>query len=254
MANLRGRLLAGEHLMGTMLNISDHIDMVKILKVCGFDYFIIDCEHGCTSYEKAAAMCALSREMGIGCLVRVPECRREPILRYMEMGVDGLMLPNCNTPEQARQLVSYAKYPPLGNRGVSLMRGHTQYLPVPSAVDYMKKANEETLMIIQVESPESVDNLEQIMATEGIDVALVGPNDLCVSLGIPGAFGDPKYIAAVDRVIDVCKKAGKCSGIQTMDPDSLIPWMDKGMTCNLYSNEVRMLMDHAKAALSKLKR
>ncbi len=252
MANLRKRLYNGEKVMGTMLNIVDHIDMVKIMKVCGFDWIIVDNEHGCMAYDKVAAMCALAKEMDMGCLVRIPECSRESILRYLEMGADGLMMPNCNTAQQARQLVEYAKYTPVGNRGVSMMRGHTCYLPVPSAADYMKKANEETLLIIQVESPEGVKNIDEIMAVEGIDVAFVGPNDLCVSMGIPGQFSNPQYLQAVDRVIAACKAAGKFSGIQTMTVDTLIPWIQKGMTCNLYSNEVRLMMDSAQAAIKEL--
>lgn len=252
MANLRARLASGEKLMGTMLNIVDHIDMVKILKVCGFDYFIVDNEHGCMAYDKVACMCALAKEMDIGCLVRIPGCSRESILRYLEMGADGLMMPNCNTADEARQLIQYAKYTPVGNRGVSMMRGHTRYIPVPSAAEYMKKSNEETLMIVQVESPESVANIREIMSVEGIDVAFIGPNDLCVSMGIPGQQSNPDYIAAVDSVIQTCKELGKHSGIQTMDPQSMLPWLRKGMDCNLYSNEVRLMMDAAKEAMKVL--
>ena len=252
MANLRARLNSGEKLMGTMVNIMDHIDMVKILKVCGFDYFIIDNEHGCMTDDKVTCMCALAKEMDIGCVIRIPECRREPILHYLEMGADGLMLPNCDTADEARQLIQYAKYTPVGNRGVSMMRGHTRYIPVPSAAEYMKKANEETLMIVQVESPKSVANIREIMSVEGIDVAFIGPNDLCVNMGIPGQQNNPDYIAAVDSVIQACKELGKHSGIQTMETQSLLPWIRKGMSCNLYSNEVRLMMDSARAALKIL--
>lgn len=253
MSNLKQRLKNGEQIIGTMINIVDHPDFVKIFKTCGFDYFIIDCEHGYMEYSKAAAMIALAKEMNIAALVRIPQASRECIMRFMEMGADGLMLPNTDTAEQARQMVSYAKYAPLGNRGISMMRGHNGYIPVASPIEYMKKANEETLLIAQIESAQSIQNIEEILSVDGIDIAFMGPNDLCHNLGIFGQQDNPLYIESLDKVIAASKKAGKYCGTHGMNASALKKWIAKGMTFNLYSNEVSMLMNDAQAAIRTLK-
>jgi 2-dehydro-3-deoxyglucarate aldolase/4-hydroxy-2-oxoheptanedioate aldolase len=251
--NLKKRLAAGENLLGTMINIVDHPDMVKILQVCGFDYFIIDCEHGYMSYPKTATMLAYAREAGIGGFVRIPGPSREAILRYMDMGAAGLMMPNVDTAGQAKALVDHAKYAPLGNRGVSIVRAHSGYNPGMPQAQYMEKMNDETILIVQIESPAAVENISEIIGTPGIDIAFIGPNDLCQSLGIPGAQDHPKYIGAVQKVIDACARAKKHSGMQAMNPDLMKSWIAKGMGFNLYANEVTMLLNAGKEAVGKIK-
>jgi len=236
-----------------MLNIVDHPDIIKIFKYCGFDYFIVDCEHGAFEYTQISTLIGLAKEMGIASIVRIPLTSRESILRYMEMGADGLMLPNTNTAELARELVLHAKYSPLGDRGISMMRGHNRYIPVASPLEYMKKANEETLLIVQIETVTGLKNVDEIAAVDGIDVALIGPNDLCHSLGIAGQQNNPLYIESVEKVIAAFKKQGKQAGTHGMTTDALKFWTDKGMTFILYSNEVSMLMKEAKSAVDALR-
>ena len=253
MVDFRNKLLNGHQLIGTMINIFDHIDIVKIFKSCGFDYFIIDNEHGDVDSRSIAGMIALAREMDIASFVRIPNESREHIMHYMEMGANGLMLPNTDTAEQARELVKYAKYQPLGERGISMMRGHNRYLQVDDPIEYMEEANNGTILIVQIESTLSVENIDEIISVDGIDVAFIGPNDLCNSLGILGDQTNELYINAVDKVIESVQKHGKHSGIQGMNPEALESWMNKGMTFNLYSNEVNMIMNNAKNAIQTIK-
>jgi len=251
---LKARLQQGETVLGTMVNMVTHPEIAKVLKVCGFDYFIIDCEHGNFDYSEVATILALAREAGICGMVRIPEVTREVVLKYMEMGAKGLMMPNVETAEQAKKLVEYAKYYPLGNRGVSLLRPATGFEKVDSAADYMKKVNDETILIIQVESSTAVKNVAEIMAVEGIDAAFIGPNDLTQSMGIMGQIEHPDYIAAVETVIAAAKAKGKFSGIQTAQPKGLEPWIAKGMTLNLWASEVVILMTAAKDGIAQLKK
>jgi 2-dehydro-3-deoxyglucarate aldolase/4-hydroxy-2-oxoheptanedioate aldolase len=250
---LKKRLNAGENLLGTMINIVDHPDIVKILQVCGFDYFIIDCEHGYMDYSKVAILLAYAREAGIGGFVRVPGPSREAILRYMDMGAAGLMMPNVDTGEQAKALVEHAKYAPLGNRGVSIMRAQSGYNPGMPQAQYMEKMNNETILIVQIESRKAVENIAEIIGTPGIDLAFIGPNDLCLSLGIPGGTDRPEFLEAVQKIIDACAKAKKHSGIQAMTPELMKSWISKGMKFNLYANEVTMLLNMGKEAVAKIK-
>ena len=251
--NLKQKLKNGESVLGTMITVFDSPELAKILKVCGFDFFVVDCEHGHFDYSTVGNICALAREADIPAIIRIPEVRREIVLKYMEMGATGLLLPNCDTLEQAKALVEYSKYFPLGNRGVSLLRAHTGFEKVDAATDYMNRCNAENVLMIQVESPRSVENLEQILSIEGIDAAFVGPNDLSQSMGIMGQTDNPRFIAAVDHVIATAKAKGKYSGIHMMAVPALQPWIDKGMTLNLWANDVVMLMNSAKEGLAKLK-
>lgn len=254
MCNLKERLKNGESIIGTMITVFDNPDIVKMLKVCGFDSFIIDSEHGCIDYASVAKLLGMAKAVGIAGLVRIPEVKREVVLKYMEMGADGLLLPNTETVEQARALVNFSKYYPLGNRGVSLLRGHTEYKRIDSATDYMKKANDETILMVQIESSTGVDNLDDILSIEGIDAAFIGPNDLSQSMGIMGQYDNPKYKEAVDKVIEMAKKHNKASGIHLMSTEALQPYIEKGMTLNLYANDVVMLMNSGREAISQLKK
>lgn len=252
--NIKERLKRGDAILGTMVTTFDSPELPKILKVCGFDLFVVDCEHGYFDYSTVGNICAMAREVGIPAIVRIPEARREIVLKYMEMGATGLLLPNTDTVEQAQALVEYSKYFPMGNRGVSLMRAHSGFEKIDSATDYMKQSNDENILMIQVESPKSVENLEKILSVEGIDAAFVGPNDLSQSMGIMGQTDNPKFIEAVDHVISTAKAKGKYSGIHMMSVPALQPWIDKGMTLNLWANDAVMLMNSAKEGLAKLKK
>lgn len=252
--DLKARLKKGEHLLGTIINFIDHPEIAKVFKVCGFDYFMIDCEHAGYDYSAVARMLSLAREVGICAIVRVPEPKREVILKYMEMGAGGLMLPNVETREEAEKLVEYSKYAPLGNRGVSLLRPAAGFEPVGNPAEYMKKVNDETILVIQIESQAASNNVDQLLSVEGIDAAFIGPNDLSQSMGIMGQTNHPDFIAAVDRVAKVAKELNKFSGMQTGTPEGLEPWIAKGMTLNLWSSDLGIFMNTLKTGIAKLKK
>jgi len=251
---LKARLKKGERVLGTMVSLFDHPEIAKIIKLCGFDYFIVDCEHGNFDYTSVARIMTVARECGICGMVRIPDVKREFVLKYMDMGAGGLLLPNTETVEQARALVEFAKYAPLGNRGVQLFRGHTGFEKIVSPVEYMKKANDETVLMIQIESPVGVKNIDALLAVDGIDTAFMGPNDLSQSMGIMGQFDHPDFIAALDAVIVACRKKQKFSGAHFQVATALAPWIAKGMTMNLWANETVMMMNAAKDGIALLKK
>ncbi len=224
----------------------------KILKLCGFDFFIVDCEHGPFDFSDVAGLFSMAREAGIAPMIRIPEARREVILKSMEMGAAGILLPQTETVEQAEALVTYSKYAPLGNRGVSLLRAHTGYERPGSPREYMDSANTRTILMAQIESEAGVEKIEHIMDIEGIDVAFVGPNDLTQSMGIIGQKEHPKYIQAVEKVITTGHEKNKFSGIHLSSATGLKPYIEKGMACNLWSSDVGMLMSAAKEGIGEL--
>ena len=252
--DLKARLRRGEKLIGTMITLFDNAQLARVLKECGFDFFIIDCEHGWLDFPAVADLIAMARLAGIAPMVRIAEIRREPVLKYMEMGAAGLLLPNTNSAEQARLLVEYSKYAPEGDRGVSLLRAHTDFRKVDDPAAYMRRANEQTVLMAQIESVTALKNCEAILAVEGIDAAFIGPSDLSQSMGILGQTAHPDFIAAVDRVIEAARGRGKFCGIHiTGEPEALAPWIAKGMRINLWSSDVLLVSSAAQAGLARLK-
>ena len=240
MASLKERLRNGEQVLGTMVTTFTAPDIAKILQVCGFDFFIVDCEHGAFTTREVANIIAIARGIGMPALVRIPEMRREHALKFMEMGASGLLLPNTETAEQAKMLVDCTKYAPLGHRGVSLSRPHTDFKKVSGAT-YMPQANDETILMCQIESRKGVENVEEIIAVEGIDVAFIGPNDMSQDYGILGQFEHPEIVAAFEKIIAAAEANGKWAGAHFGGAAPLKPWLKKGMQINMWNSDNGLL-------------
>ena len=245
MTAIKKRLKAGEQLLGTMITTFASPDLVKILKNCGFDFCMVDCEHGSFTTREVSDMIGAGRGYGMPVLVRIPEIRREHVLHYMEMGAAGLLLPNTESADQARKLVDYAKYAPLGHRGVSLSRPHTDFQKV-NGPEYMAEANAETMLLCQIESQAGVDRIEEILAVPGIDAALIGPNDMSQDFGMLGQYSHPRMIAAFERVMEAAARQGKWSGVHFGGAEPLKPWIHKGMQINMWNSDSGLLSLGAK--------
>ena len=166
--------------------------------------------------------------------------RREHALKFMEMGASGLLLPNTETAEQARMLVDCTKYAPMGHRGVSLSRPHTDFKRVDGR-EYMRRANEETILMCQIESRKGVENIGEIMAVEGIDVGFIGPNDMTQDYGILNQFGHPDIVAAFEKVIAAAEENGKWAGVHFGAAEPLKPWLARGMQMNMWNSDNGLL-------------
>lgn len=251
MASLKERLRNGEQVLGTMVTTFASPDIAKILQVCGFDFLIVDCEHGSFTTREVANIIAVARGIGMPALVRIPEMRREHALKFMEMGASGLLLPNTESAEQAKMLVDCTKYAPLGHRGVSLSRPHTDFKKV-SGPEYMPTANDETILMCQIESRKGVENVEEIIAVDGIDVAFIGPNDMTQDYGILGQFTHPDIVAAFEKIIAAAKANGKWAGAHFGGAAPLKPWLKKGMQINMWNSDNGLLALGA-AAITELR-
>ena len=251
MASLKERLRNGEQVLGTMVTTFASPDIARILQVCGFDFLIVDCEHGSFTTREVANIIAVARGIGMPALVRIPEMRREHALKFMEMGASGLLLPNTESAEQAKMLVDCTKYAPLGHRGVSLSRPHTDFQKVSGAT-YMPQANDETILMCQIESRKGVENVEEIIAVEGIDVAFIGPNDMSQDYGILGQFEHPEIVAAFEKIVAAAQANGKWAGAHFGGAAPLKPWLKKGMQINMWNSDNGLLALGA-AAITELR-
>ena len=253
MNNLKLKLKDGGLAVGTMISEIRNPNLAYLLAQCGFDFFIIDNEHGSYSPETISNMIAAARGAGVLTIVRIPEIRRETILKPLDCGAAGLLVPQVNTAHQAKEIMTHAKYPPLGNRGVALSRAHSLYAR-PEAESYLSQANETSFIAVQAESPEAIRNLESIAATPGVDAIFVGPADLSVSLGIPGQVAHPDEVQAIGRVVEVCQKHRITPGIHMSNLEMLGAWIKKGMRFISFSSDVDMLARGATDSLIQLKK
>ena len=192
----------------------------EILGLNGLDFVMIDCEHAETNPESIVQMCRASESYGMAPLVRVYDPDDGPMMsRMLDVGVQGVMAPLVNTPEQARYIVNYTKFPPVGHRGANGGRG-----PRWGAYDnYTVQANEQCLTIMQCESLEGLKNIEEICQTPGLDVIFIGTGDLSLEMGVEWTANaaadhktsDVRLAEAVDHILEVCRRNGVIAGIVT---------------------------------------
>jgi 2-keto-3-deoxy-L-rhamnonate aldolase RhmA len=224
-----------------------------IFAAAGYDFAFIDMEHGNYSMETVADLIRGAKSVGIATIIRVPHLETYFISRVLDAGADGIMVPMTSTKEQAERIVRYSKYTPLGQRGFGGQLGHTDYRPVKAA-EFMKEANEGTLIVAQIETKEAIENIDAILGVEGIDVGLIGPNDLSISLGIPDQLNSEMINHAIEKVVEVARKRKKASGIHIGNIESIRKWRTKGMTVLAYSADIAFMYNASKASLEELKR
>ena len=235
-----------ERKSGIMINEIPFSNLPVLFRQCGLDFYIIDDEHGGFDYREIYGMICSARMIGgIETIVRLPSNERRDIVKFMDMGADSLLLPMTNGAEDIRRVVRYAKYAPIGERGISTMRAHTLYAP-PPLLDYMKEANARTKVYAQIETKSGVDRIDEILAVEGVTGFLLGPNDLSDSYGCLGDDAAPQILSAIARTAESAKKLGKTSGIITANERYIAAAKEAGMTMFSRGSELSLLADGLK--------
>ncbi len=207
---MKAKLLSDQAVIGFLV-LGNWPEIVEMLGILGADYVMLDGEHGTLGLPEMANLVRAAECGGITPLARIP--RNAPFLipNYLDLGVQGVIVPNVNTKEQAEQAVRATKYYPEGERGIGNCHT-TDYGFEISWADYIKMANRETMVITMCENKEGVDNLEEIVKVPGVDIIMIGAYDLSVSLGIPGQFDNPLVLEALARAQKITLAAGKVVG------------------------------------------
>lgn len=199
---LRRKLQSGQPVVGCFVGYPS-AETVELCGLLGFDFVMIDAEHGSMTTESAYHMVLAAEASGTTPLIRAPENNAAAILRHMDIGAAGVMVPQVNSAAEARAVVEAVKYHPHGRRGLGPVRA-AGFGVGATLRDYAAAANEETLVICQVEHIAAVEALPEILAVPGIDVLFVGPSDLAQSMGYPGQLDHPEVLAAIERVVATC--------------------------------------------------
>lgn len=203
---LKARLLAGERSLGTWLQ-SGSPTFAEMAAAAGFDFFIIDQEHGLGSLEEAVAMMRAASGGDATVVVRVPSSDPVYLKRLVDAGVEGLLVPMVESAEQARAVVAACRFPPRGTRGNAwdIARASSYGF----AGGYYDRADDNLLVIVQIETAAAVENAAEIAAVDGVDVVFIGPTDLSGSIGLPGQTGAPEVEALIARAMRAAREAGK---------------------------------------------
>lgn len=209
---LRERLASGGVGLCLGLRQARTPDIAQIAAACGFDSLYVDLEHSTTSLDDASAICIAARGAGITPLVRVPEVAGAWIGRVLDGGAAGVIVPHVERAEEAASIVRQAKYPPLGKRSVMGPGPQTGYRALPLA-ELNRSGNDNAMVIVMLETPAGIEAADAIAAVPGVDMLLIGSNDLCTELGIPGQLKDPQLRAAYERVAAACRNHGRILGI-----------------------------------------
>lgn len=196
--------------MGIFFELDSPLAM-ECTALAGFDYAIVDLEHGPLSTQGAVELICRGKLHGMAVLVRPQDFTRASILKALDAGADGLVVPGIRTVEDAKSVVRHGKYRPIGDRGVALARAAAYGCDpeINGLPDLFRVKNRDTQLLLQCETAECLENIEEIAALEGVDGIFIGPYDLSTELGIAGQFGDERMILALERVVKACRAAGK---------------------------------------------
>jgi 4-hydroxy-2-oxoheptanedioate aldolase len=221
----RSRVLANEPLLGCFLTWPT-AGVADLLAIAGFDFVVLDAEHGFFSIESIEAMVIASDGAGIPAIVRVPSCVAAEVGRSLDSGAAGILFPRGDGRAAVHAAIEAAKFPPDGKRGLGGVRAN-RYGTQP--LDrFVKEANAQTLMVAQIETAGALAELAAIASEPSLDVLYVGPNDLTQALGVPGQYGDPRYRESLDRIARQAKASGKTAGIMLGRADQIPALRDLG--------------------------
>lgn len=223
-----------------------------IVKAAGCDFAFVDMEHAALGYGTIKRTLRNLHDAGIASMVRPPSKRYDHVARVCDVGAMGVMPPMLGTAEQARELVSYMKYTPHGERGVALGIAHDDYRP-GSVKEKFDAANERTCFIGLIETVEGIENIDEIAAVDGVDCLWVGHFDLSCSLGIPGQFDHPDFLKAVDKVVEAGIKHNKALGRVVPTPEEGVALYKQGFNMIIYSSDIQILQKALASGVASLR-
>lgn len=246
-------LSEGQLALGMGLRQARTVDIAQIALACDFDWLFIDMEHNSMDMDTAAQICAGALAVGVTPMIRVPAHEPFHSTRLLDTGAQGIVVPHVDNAEQARRVVDFCRFPPLGHRSIpgSLPQTRFAALPVTETVELI---NRETLVVVMIETVEGLRNVEAIAAVPGVDVLLVGCTDMAAELGITGQLGHVRVKEVIDRVCQACERHGKVAGVGGVYDEALMrEYVGKGARLILSGSDLAFLMAGAKARSSMLR-
>jgi len=250
-SSLKKKLKAGQVCFGTFIRLGPAA--VEILGHAGWDFVVLDMEHGVFDFTNVEHMVRAARCAGITSLVRVPEPTPSYIMRVVDAGAEGVQIPQVESAETARVVSSAARYYPEGKRGLCSFVRAAGYSAIPPD-EHMATSNQEVLTVIHIEGERAVLEIESIIETPGIDVIFLGPWDLSQSLGVPGKTKDPRVVELMEKVIALCRMKGIIAGTFVRFVDEAKYWIDQGVKYLMLSTDAGLLLQVGRERIEALRK
>lgn len=248
--NLKEKMGAGDFCIGPFLKAASPA-LVEVMGHAGLDFVLLDMEHGPLSYECLEHMILAAERVGVAPIVRVEAITESAIIRPLDKGAAGLLVPHVDSGRMAEDVVRFARYAPQGERGMDVYARAAQYGHLPKS-EYLPKANE-SLLVLQIEGIEGVRNLDAVLAVPGGDAIFVGPYDLSQSLGHPGEIDHPEVLRAVERIVECVRKAGRYVGIYADNVAAARKWIALGVQFVALSVDTAIYYQACKRLLAELR-
>jgi len=237
---------------GTMLRLVKAPEVISLSAAAGWDYVVLDTEHRDYNPESLKALSLVAKYEKLGFLVRVPDKLYHQMAHTLDLGAEGLVLPRVDTEEEARHIIKSTKYFPLGQRGASISNISTLFRDC-SAKQFLDWSNNETLIVVQVETEEAVNRVDSIVSVKGVDAVMIGPFDLSQSLGIPGQIKDQRVADAFQTVIEACNRHGVAPGAHFTDLEHAKRWVSRGMRFITFQYDSKYLLNAFRETVNQLK-
>src|SRR5580698_5117197 len=250
----REKLEQGALSLGCGVRLTRSVEIGAAMKSAGFDWLFIDCEHGTMSLDAAAQIAVAALDAGIAPIVRVPNGEYSIATRVLDNGALGIVMPHVDTAAEAREVVQKLKYPPIGHRSMGGIGPHYS-LRSASTGDAAKALNAANLTVVMLETPTAIANAEEIAAVPGVDVLLIGTNDLCAEMGIHGDFGNERVADAYGKMIAACKKHKKFPGMAGIYNETIMPrYIEMGARFILSGQDANFMLAAAGARTGFLRK
>jgi 2-dehydro-3-deoxyglucarate aldolase/4-hydroxy-2-oxoheptanedioate aldolase len=247
----RERLAKGETVFGCGLQVYRSPEICRAFAVAGFDYVFIDMEHGSYNLETVQDMIKAALENGITPIVRVAELLYSLVCRLLDAGAQGVILPRVEDPELLEQAVGWMRFPPTGTRGYGVNPTMVEY-EARSFPEIIQHLNLNTVSVVQFETVTAMERADELLSVRGLDIVMVGPADLSISLGVPGQLDHPLLVSTVDRLIEKCVKHNVVPGIQTRSAAMAKFWAERGMRFVGAGAEHGLLLEKARETVAVL--
>jgi len=244
----------GKPAFGTWCTLVNHPRFMKLLAAAGLDFVILEMEHTDFTVRDVSTMALMAREAGIAPIVRPPGLLSpHELTRALDSGAQGLLLPNVTGPDVLERVIRATKYHPRGERILNFRGPHTDYGRLADPAEQIARINAGTLTVAMIETAAGLDALPEIVAVDGLDAIMIGPDDLSQDLGVPGLMNDPRMTAATERVIEVCTARGVPWGFSCQDLASGERWLARGIRWMPFANDAAVLFNSFSGAAKGLK-
>lgn len=249
---LNEALRQGRTAIGTMLTELHSPGACHCVQQAGFDFVIFDTEHNRPGIETVSWLLRSGRDIGLPVIVRAPAFEGQWPTRYLDLGAAGNLFPRVETAEEAERILQMVKYPPQGVRGLGTGTGHDDYQARPAA-EFTAERNRLNTVVMQLETEKGWANRDEIFAVPGIDATFIGPNDLSLSLGVPGQLTHPRVVAAMEDIFASAKAHGVAPGMHCFDVESSIRWVQAGARFVAFSSELWLFVRAAWEGLEQIR-